>query len=168
MLVEHAQLHAGSHQALHARRDVFFSEQSFTDGGQDVQIDRAAVQVAAVLDGQRGRFRRGIRDLVVQMEIADCAAVGDKVSLKSPVAAQNFGQQIVGAGGLAIDAVVSAHDAFDLRFLDQCLKGGKIGIVEILLGNHRVKFVAQGFRAGMHGKMLGAGGRLEILRVVAL
>ncbi len=85
---------------------------------------------------------------------------------QSPVAAQNLRQQIVGAGGL--DAIVSAHDAFYLRFLDQCLKGGEIGIVEILLGNHRVKFVAQGFRAGMHGKMLGAGGRLEILRVVAL
>ena len=168
VLVEHAQLHAGGHQALDAGRDVVLGQQPLLDGGQDVQVDRAAVDVAAVLDGQGRGLRRGVRHLVVQVEVAQRPAVGDKVARKAPLVAQDVRQKVAGARGLAVDAVVGAHDALDLRLLDQGLKGGQVRVEQVLLGDDRVELVPQGLRAGVHGKVLGAGRRLEVLFVVAL
>ena len=69
------------------------------------------------------------------------------------------------AGGLAVHAVVGAHDGLHLRLGDELAEGVEIRLVEILRGDLGVELVAQVFRPGVDGEVLGAGGGPEILPV---
>ena len=55
---------------------------------------------------------------------------------------------------------LSTPASFHQRF-----KGRQIGFAHILFRYDRVKLVPQGFRAGVHGVVLGAGGGLERIAV---
>ena len=154
-------------ERAHARlRDFFLSHAAFLQRLQQHQIRVSAVDVAAVLQRQRRAFRRGVGDLVELVEIRNRAAVGDIVSLKAPLAAQDVAHQALGAAArLAVHAVVRAHDSFHAALLHAGLKRGQIGIPQVVLGYLGVKAVAHAFRAGMHGEVLGARRRLHIIPV---
>ena len=87
------------------------------------------------------------------------------MAFKAPLAAEPALQVLGGAAGLAVGAVVRAHDGLHLGFLHQGLEGGQIGFLHVLFGGHGVKLVAEGFRPGMDGEMLGAGGGFEAVPV---
>ena len=163
---EAAQQIAGGIHALAGGRDVLLRHQALLIRGQHMQVGVAAVDVAAVFERQRRRFRRGIGHMVMLVEVTNRPAVGRYMPLKLPLIAQNVHQQrLRSAGRFAVDAVVRAHDAFHLRFLHRRLERGQIRLVHILRVRHSVEGMADGFRAGVHRKMLGARGDLEVLAI---
>jgi len=66
--------------------------------------------------------------------VANRAAIGDNVTLEAPFAAQLILQQeLIGAGGLAVNAVVGAHHAAGLALGNGGAKGGQIGVQLVVL-----------------------------------
>ena len=122
-----------------------------------MKISVSAVQVTSIIQSQGSRFSRSTGYHVVFMEIFDCPAVGNEISLEAPVAAKYFLKGRTSAAGLSVSAVVSTHEAFHVSLLCQGLKCWQIGFLHIFLGNNCVKFMTDGFRTGVDCEMLGTG-----------
>ena len=111
----------------------------------------------------------GGRELVMQVDIADGAAIGNHIAVEAPLLAQDlFEQRRIGAGGRAIHAVVGAHDGLRAAFANGGLELRQVGVAEVALVDHGIEGVALGFGAAVYGVVLGGGDGLEVLRVVAL
>ena len=79
----------------------------------DGEVDALVVHAAAQADG--GGLGLGGIELVAVVDVEDGAAVGDDVALEVPPAAELvLKQELVGAGGLAVDGVVGTHDGAGL------------------------------------------------------
>ena len=166
VICQHTQQDAAGEHALAGKGDVLFRYQTLLVRLHHVQIGVAAVQVAAHLQRQRSGFGRGVGDHVAGMEVADGPAVAGHVAFKAPLVAQDVHQQGLGAaGGLAVDAVVSTHEGFNVSFLHRSLKGRQVGLPHVLLVGDGVKLVTDRLRAGVHRKVLGAGSHLQVLAV---
>ena len=165
----HTQLDAGRHQAGDSPVDLGLGDQTLLKRGEHVHIDGAAVDIAAALERQRRGFLNILRHLVVLMEVEQRPAVGHIMALEAPLAAQDVvHQQLVGAARLAQGAVVRAHHSLDLGLLDARLECREICLPQILLCGAGVELMALALRTAVHGEVLGAGRRFEILRIVAL
>ncbi len=91
-------------------------------------------------------------------DVDDRAAVGDDVALEAPLAAELIlEQELVGAGGLAVDAVVGAHDGVGLALGDGGAEGGQIGVELVVLADVDVGGVARGLGTAVDGEVLGGG-----------
>ena len=78
-------------------------------------------------------------------DVDDRAAVGDDVALEAPLAAKLIlKQELIGAGRLAIDAVVGAHHGAGFAFGDGGAEGGQIGVELVVLADVDVGGVAGG------------------------
>ena len=153
-------------EPLRRRRDVVLGDEPVLERAQQMQICVAAVYVTAHLNGERSGFRRGGRDVVVQVKIGNRPAVGDKVSLKAPLAAQNFAdEQVTAAARLAERAVVCAHHGLHFALFHSSFKRGQIRLPQILPAHLGVKFVANGLRAAVHSIVLRARRDLQIFPV---
>ena len=103
---------------------------------------------------------------MVDMEITDGPAVADHMAFESPFVPQGILQECLAAAGrFAVYTVIGAHDGFNFGFLHRGFKSRQVCFGHILRIGHRVEFMAEGFRAGMHGKMLAAGGCFQIFPV---
>ena len=102
-------------------------------------------------------------------DVDDRAAVGHHVALEAPLAAQLIlEQELVGAGGLAVDAVVGAHHRVGLGLGDRGAEGGQIGVELVVLADVDVGRVARRLGAAVHGVVLGRGDDAVVLGIVAL
>ena len=88
--VKHTQTHAGHIQAGQALVDLLFGKLALGDGLLKVNVKVAAVQVAAVVDGQCDGLYRAVRDHVAGMEVLDGPAVGGNVAVKMPLVTQDI------------------------------------------------------------------------------
>ena len=161
LAAEDAQQKAGREHADRAAADVLLRDQAALEGGKDVLIGAAAVEIAAGLERLGDGLRGLSRDLVVFMEVPDRPAVRDEVALEAPLAAQLAHQRVAGAAGLAVRAVVGAHHGLDLRLLHERAEGGQIGLLHVLRRGEGVEAVAQGLGPAVDGEVLGAGRRFE-------
>ena len=105
--------------------------------------------------------------MMVLVEIPDCPAVGYEIAVEAPFL-QLAHEEVAGAGCLAVDTVISAHDALHVGVFHQRLECRQIGFLQILGGRCRIKGMAQGLRPAVHGEMLGAGGCFQHVFVVPL
>ena len=97
--------------------------------------------------------------MVSFVEIPDCPAIGDEMSLKMPFTAKYFFHKIgVCTTGFLVGAIVGTHDSFHICLLYQGFKSGKICLPQIFFRSLGVKTVTQGFRTGVYRKMFGTGG----------
>ena len=125
--------------------DFRLGDEALLDRAGEAVVIRAATEVAAGFDGARGGLLGRGHDFVVGEDVIDRAAVGDHVPVKAPLPAQQFGQQErIRAGGLAVDAVVGAHDGAHMAFANRGLKVGQVGFVEIALGRRGIEAMALG------------------------
>ena len=77
------------------------------------------------------------------VEVVDGAAVGHHYAAESPLVAEDVLEQpVAGAAGLALIAVVCAHDFLDISVLDDGLECGKVGLPEVAHGDGYVESVA--------------------------
>ena len=84
------------------------------------------------------------------------------MALEAPFFPQGVGQQgLAAAAGLAVGAVVGAHDGLDPGLPDQILEGGQVGLLHVLRACDGVELMAQRLRPAVHGEVLGAGGGLH-------
>jgi hypothetical protein len=121
-----------------------------------VEVDALVVHAAAKADG--GGLRLGGVEVVAVVDVDDGAAVGDDVALEVPLAAKLVLQQeLVGAGGLAVDGVVGAHDGVGVALGDGGAEGGQVGVFSSCLLTVDVGGVAGGLGAAVHGEVLGSG-----------
>ena len=103
------------------------------------------------------------------MEILDCPAVGNHMTVEAPLVSQCIlKKSLASAAGFTVGMVVSTHDRFNVSFGYAGLESGKICLVKILLGSHCIEFVADIFGTGMHRKMLCAGSCLKVVGVITL
>ena len=106
------------------------------------------------------------RVMVVVADVLHRIAVGNHVAGETPRAAQVMLQQhVVGAGGLAVDAVVGAHDRAGLGLGDRRAEGRQVGVDQVVPGDENVGLVAGRFGTVVHGEMLGRGDHLGAIRV---
>ena len=111
---------------------------------------------------------RGLEVMAVE-NVDDGAAVGDDVAFEFPLVAELiFEQERVGARGLAVDAVVGAHDGAGFALRDRRAKGREIGVEFVVLADVHVGFVARGFGAAVDGEVFRRGDDAVIVRIVAL
>lgn len=145
--VHHAQLDARRHDALGGCGDFLRRHQAVLIRLQDVQVRVAAVEVASVLQRKRRALRRGGGDEMVHVKVRNRPAVADEVPLKPPFAAQDLADELSGpAAGLAVHAVVGAHDGLHVRLLHQRLERGQVGLPKVLVAYARVELVTQALR----------------------
>ena len=106
------------------------------------------------------------RVMVVVADVLHRIAVGNHVAGETPRAAQvMLQQQVVGAGGLAVDAVVGAHDRAGPGLGDRRAKGRQVGVDQVVLRDENVGLVPGRLGAVVHGEMLGRGDDLGAIRV---
>ena len=166
VFVQHAQTIPGGEQAHAGTGDVFFGDQAFLIGFHHVQVGVAAVHIAAVLDGHGSGFGCGIGDHVTGVEVPHGPAVADHMAFKAPFFAEDVQKQCLAtAAGFAIGAVIGAHDGFHVGFLHQRFESGQVGFPHVFFVGNGIKFVTDGFGAGMHGIVLGAGSQLQVFTV---
>ena len=166
VLVEHPQSVSCGKEPHCRAADLLLGNQPLLQSGQQALIGAAAVQIASHPHRQGRGFLRPGRVFVGLMEIPYRPAVGDHMPLKSPLAPEDIHQKpFASAARFPVGAVVGAHNRLHVRVLYRGLKGRQIGLPQIFLAHHSVKFVAQSLRPGVYGKMLGAGRDLQILPV---
>ena len=166
VFIEEAQEIPGCEKTFTGCRDLFFRHQSLFQSLEHMEIGVAAVQVAAVFQGQGGAFFGRVGHFMILMEIADGPAVADHMTAEPPLFAQGFLQQrFASAGGLAVDAVVGTHDGLHFRFLYCFFKGGEVGFSHVFWICHGVELMSQGLGSAVDGKMLAAGGDLQVFSV---
>ncbi len=129
----------------------------------------SALVVHATLEADSGGFRLRRLEVVAVVDVHHRAAVRYHVAFESPFAAKLVLQQkLVGAGWLAVDAVVSAHHGVGLGLGHCGAKGGQIGIHFVVLAHSHVGHVPCGFRPAVYGKVLGGRDDAVVVRIVAL
>jgi len=90
------------------------------------------------------------------------------MAFKAPSSAKYvFNQEITGTAWFAKSTVIRAHYRFNSA-VHKRLERRQIGFQKVFLGNNGVKSVAFFFGAGMDGKMFGAGGKFQVLRIFPL
>ena len=163
--VEHAELNARRVQADDRRVDVALFQEAFLHGidvwlvimvvlDLEGEVDAFVVHAALQADGGRLRLRR--LEVVVLVDIDDRAAIGDDITFEVPLAAELvLKQEFVGACGLAVDAVVGAHDGGGLGLCDGGAEGGQIGVDLVVLAYGHVGGVARRLGAAVHGVVFG-------------
>ena len=83
---------------------------------------------------------------MIGIDIVDRAAIRDDVTCKTPLVAQQFGEQKrVRAGGFAIDGIVSAHHGADVAFAHGGLEMRQIRFVKIPFRRLGIETMALGF-----------------------
>ena len=123
VVVKHTKAIACLKQLFHGSCDHFLGYKSLVVGIFEPLICAAAVELAAVINGKRSTFRVGVCHLVVAVDITDCTAIGNDVAVKSPFTVQNIlKQRFACTAGLAVEAVVSAHDGRGISVVDAVLK----------------------------------------------
>ena len=159
----HDPQHIAGREQPHGRLgDLLLGDQALFVSAEHVEIGVAAVQVAAVFQGQGRGLGRGRGDHMSRVEIPYGPAVGHDVALKAPLAPQGVPQQrFAAAAGLTVGAVVSAHDGLHAGLFHQVLKGREIGLLHVLGRRLGIEAVAQILRPAVDGKMLCAGGGLH-------
>ena len=109
--VEHPEPEARLEEPLHGAVDLGLRDQPLLHGGDERTIGVAALDVSPSLQGHGRGFLGGLHEVVALVDVPDCAAVGDDVAAKIPLAPQYVNEQMrVRAARLAVRAVVGAHD----------------------------------------------------------
>src|SRR5690606_30530043 len=107
-------------------------------------------------------------NFVSTVEVCYRPAVAHDMSLESPLISQYVHQQrVAGTAWLVVRTVIGAHHGFDPRIY-QRLKGGKVGLVKILLRNYCVKLMAKPFWSAVNSIMLCASRGFQIDGIVTL
>ncbi len=107
--------------------------------------------------------------MVALVDVSDSSAVGDDVAFEAPIFAKMLNEQGgIGAGGLAVQAVVRAHDGFGFAFENRRTKRRQIGFFHVVARGVNIHRMTRGFRAAVNGEVLRRGDRFEIVRIVAL
>src|ERR1019366_6459641 len=89
----------------------------------------SAFVVHAALERDGGSLGLRLGEFVAVEDVCDSAAVRNHIALEAPFAAQLvLKQKLIGAGGLAVDAVVRAHYRVGLGFSDGGAEGRQIGV----------------------------------------
>ena len=175
--IEHAELDSRREQANQARVESALRQISLLHGVDVGLVDRLAetrgerdaLVIHAAQDGDRCALRLRRTIAMVGRDVADGIAVGDDVSLESPLAAQLILQQVlIGACRLAVDRVVGAHDRAGLAFDDGSAERGLVGIDLVVFAHVHIGEVACRLRSAVHGEVLRRGNREVVLRIVAL
>ena len=86
--VEQPQLETRGQRARQRPVHIGFRDQPAGDGFRQVLEDLAALQVAAVLQSQRGALGRVRGDLMVFVQVGECAAVRHDMPREAPLAAE--------------------------------------------------------------------------------
>ena len=140
--IEHAQAESRHEQPLQRPVHRVGLDQSEPDRTGQVDVAVSAVEVATGVDGGRACLLGRLDALVVQVDVADGAAVGDHVPGEAPLVAEDISEQLgVGAAGLAVGAVVGAHDRLDPPLPDDRFECGEIRLAQVALVGDRVKLV---------------------------
>src|SRR3974390_1854433 len=96
-------------------------------------------------------------------------AVGDHVSLEVPRLAQLvFQQEGIGAGGLAVNAVVGAHHRSRFRLGNGSAKGWQVSVFLVVARDRDVRLVACRLRPAVYGVVLRCGNHAVVLGIIAL
>ena len=99
-------------------------------------------------------------------EIVDGPAVRGDQSFVAPFSPENrIEQKKVGPARHAAEAVIGDHHFLHVGLGYQILEGRQIGLAQVAVAYVDIKAVSVPFRAGVDGKVLGAGVRLEHRRV---
>src|ERR1051325_5908801 len=106
---------------------------------------------------------------VPQVHVTDRPAVGHDIPGEMPFAPQDLlEQQVAAAGGLAVDAVVGAHQRVGAAFPDRHLEVRQIALAQVALAHLGVELVPLGLRARVDGEVLHRCDGLQVAGIVAL
>jgi hypothetical protein len=166
--IEHAEFHAGGEESFNGDVDLPFGDHFFGGGFFEVGIGVEAFEVAAGSDGEYGGRVRGGNNLMALVDIVDGAAVRDDIAPEAPFVSKDGGEQAAAAAaGLAIEAVVGAHDGEGFPFPDAHFKLREVGLAKVAFVRSGVEKMAFRFGAAMDGEVFDGGDGLEIFRIVA-
>ena len=167
--VEHAQLHLDGEQARERGVDVALGMEPLLHAlGQEL-VEVATFQVGAGQHGITGGHDVVGMCLVITGKVGHGPAVGGYIALELPLVAQNVHQQgVVAAAGLSVHTVVGTHHAMHTGLAHEVAEGGQIGVPQVVECRTRIEGMAQTLGTAVHGKVLGAGHSLQVMRVVAL
>ena len=167
--VEHAQLYARRKQANHSGVHRTLGEITLLHG-VDKSLGIAGTFVVHAANDRNGRgfgLRRPV--MVTGENIRDCAAVGDDISLETPLAAKLIlKQELVGASRLTVDRVIGAHHRPGLAFDHGGAKGRRVGVQLVVAADVHIGKMARWLGARVHGVVLGGGDGQIVVGVLSL
>ncbi|KAF5035068.1 hypothetical protein DSECCO2_589490 [anaerobic digester metagenome] len=162
LLVELPQLEAGGHHPHCGLFDLFTGDQALLESFLQALVFTAAGKVASPLQSKSRRLLFVFGDLVVEMKVADCPAVGDVHTFKAPFASELVLHEVsVCTTRLTVEGAVCAHYRIDVCLLHSRLKGRKVGLFQVFLAHNCIKAMPERLRSTVGGKVLDAGGGLE-------
>ena len=166
--IEHAEAEARFEKALDGAIDVFGGDETILEGMvEDFEL-RTATEVSASFERERGGLIEREDEVVALIEVVDSPAVGDNVTSEAPLIAEKIEEQTIGAGGLATDGIVGAHDGIGAAIDNGGPEGGRVGVVEIVERDGNIETMAEELGAAMDGVVFGSGYGLQVVGVVAL
>ena len=103
------------------------------------------------------------------VDVADSLAIGNHVSFKVPLLAENLFQQgWAGATWLTIETVVGPHHRGCFPLLHAGFKGWQVGFAQVAFIHPRVEMMPVGLRPAVGSEMLGRGHQLQVLGMFTL
>ena len=167
--VVHAQLHLDGEQAGQGGVDVALGMEPLLHAlGQEL-IEVATLQVGAGQHGITGGHDVVGMCLVITGKVGHGPAVGGYIALELPLVAQDVHQQgVVAAARLSVHTVVGTHHAMHTGLAHKVAEGGQIGVPQVVERRTRIEGMTHTLGTAVHGKMLGTGHGLQVMRVVAL
>ncbi len=169
--IEHAQFHSCQQQPLYRRIDLFFGDQSFIDGFDQMRIiGIAAIQIRTGLHCFGCRLFGRIHYMmgIFAVKIADGTTVRNDVTFQSPFVAQQIFQILVSATGLPPETLIGTHHGIDICFTDTAPEMRKIGLGQIVIVRINIERMPHGFRPAVNGKMFRRSHQLQVFRIVTL
>ena len=107
----------------------------------------AAVEVAGALECSSGSLGLGVCIVVVTVNIAECTAVGNNITVEIPLVTENINKQVgVSTAGVAVCTVVCTHNTA-YACLNSLFKSRKVSFKHIVLVCDCVEAVTCLFRA---------------------
>jgi hypothetical protein len=157
--IEHAEAETRLEEAPDGAVDVVAGDEAILESDVENSVLRAAGEVGAGFEGESGGLLEGHDEAVALIEVIDGPAVGDDVAFEAPLVAEKIVEKMVGAGGLAANGVVGAHDGIGMAVDDSRAEGRRVGVIEIVEGNRNIEAVTENFGAAVNGVVLGSGDR---------
>ena len=169
--IKQAEAEPGPQGVIQGHVNLLFRDQALLHGAHQCIVISAAAKVATRFHRRSCSFFRCIHEMMLlpTPDIVDCVAIGNHITLKPPLLAQQIvKQEGTGASGHTVDRVVSAHDAGDFSLTHHALELRQIRFIQIAFRSLGIETMPVPFRPAMHRVMLRAGHRQHVVGIITL
>ena len=142
-LIKHSEKESCCEQSLTRCCDSLLINKSRSVSVHKFLICTSAVKVTSKIKSKFNRLFGCSRNLVILMEVSDCPAIGNEMSLESPFISYDINhKRLICTARLIICSVICAHYCLNISFLYASFKSRKICLLKVFCGSFGIEIMS--------------------------